>query len=58
MKKFSVMAREIIYYEKTIECESEEELRDLLRMGEIMFNDRDISFSDNFELDSIVESEE
>jgi len=58
MKKFSVMARETVYYEKTIECESECELRKLLGMGEIMFNDKDISFSDNFEIESIEECEE
>ena len=58
MKKFFVQAHETIVYEKYIECESEEILKNKLENNEIYFETQDIGDSHGFNIDYIEEQME
>jgi len=55
MKKYKVRARDIVYYMIEIESESEEKIKDLIRSGDVMFDNEDIVDEGDFELVDIEE---
>ena len=50
-----VRARDIVYYMIEIESESEEKIKDLIRSGDVMFDNEDIVDEGDFELVDIEE---
>ena len=55
MKKFIIRASETVYYWKEVQANSEQELRDDISKGEILFDNDDIVEGDDFELIDIEE---
>jgi len=55
MKKFIIRASETVYYWKEVRANSEQELKDEISKGEILFNNDDIVEGDHFELIDIEE---
>ena len=55
MKNFCVTAKETIYYTKFIKCEDEETLKKYSQSGDVLFDDEDITDTDDFELCDIEE---
>jgi len=56
MKKFIIRASETVYYWKEVQANSEQELKDEISKGEILFNNNDIVEGDHFELIDIQEA--
>jgi hypothetical protein len=58
MKNFWVTARETIRYSKLVQAESKEDLQKKLINSDILFEDSDIDFAENFEICDIEEEGE
>jgi len=58
MKNFWVTARETIRYSKLVQAESKEDLQKKLISSDILFEDSDIDFAENFEVCDIEEEGE
>ena len=58
MKTFYVTARETIRYSKLVQAESKENLQKKLISSDILFEDSDIDFAENFEVCDIEEEGE
>lgn len=55
MAKFTVTASEVVYYLKTVEAESEEQVRQMIFEGELDFDFGDVSDAWDFEISDIRE---
>jgi hypothetical protein len=55
MKKFIIRASETVYYWKEVQANSEQELRNDISAGEVLFENDDIVEGDHFELLDITE---
>ena len=55
MAKFTVTAREVIYYLKTVEAESEDQVKQMIFDGELDFDFGDVSDAWDFQISDIQE---
>ena len=57
MAKFTVTASEVVYYLKTIEAKSEEDLRRMIDKGSISFDNEDICDGWDFQITEIIQND-
>jgi hypothetical protein len=55
MKKYQIVATEVVKYIVTVEADSEEQAREMVMSGEVSFNNEDITDGWDFDISHITE---
>ena len=55
MPKFMVYAKEVVYYMNSVEADNEDQVKEMLKDGDFVFDGSDITDGENFEILEIEE---